>query len=108
LWQALALQRKGKVVTERQSDTGQWACEAYGTDGLAVGALCFYAAQHKRNCISYIVCATRLAAEREQLYARMVELAANGMSDYAEMLKDISGPEELLRADSSSTSKLRP
>jgi hypothetical protein len=55
-----------------------WPCEAYGAEGLEVGAVCFVGDVGRRVCGSAVECRVVLAGCREQLAARLQELAAGG------------------------------
>lgn len=75
-----------------------WPCEAYGTDGLTVGALCFFSPeQGARNCASVTVCHDRMVIERQRVFRLMNELAAHGDERFVELTLDVDGPDDILR-----------
>jgi hypothetical protein len=53
-----------------------WACEAYGPEAAAAGALCFVAEPGQRVCADPQECARTLAAERRRVFRRIQELSA--------------------------------
>lgn len=73
-----------------------WACEAYGPDGEAVGALCFVSDQDQRSCASPAACHVTMTAERQRLWQRLQLLAATGDDVARELLTDFTSPEQLL------------
>jgi hypothetical protein len=73
----------------------QWDCEAYGPGSDSFGALCFFAEQGKRACISESMCHLAMAGERVRAFTRLRELAA-GDQVWAEIAKDFTSPGQLL------------
>jgi len=73
-----------------------WACEAYGSDGLQFGALCFFGLPNQRKCRTLEWCEFNMANERVALWDRLTRLARQGDDLAIEVLKDIAGPEDLL------------
>lgn len=72
-------------------------CEAYGPDGREVGALCFFAGElHARVCISPAECHDAMAAERQRVFRRIRERAAEGDPDMAYLAEVFTSPEQLL------------
>lgn len=77
--------------------TGQWACEAYGPEGLEVGALCFLSPEPgKRVCGSRDECSQTMAAERGRVFRRINELAAGGDEAAGYLEQQFSRPGQLL------------
>lgn len=77
-----------------------WDCEAYGPDGAAVGALCFFAPElGERTCADEDECHTRMAVERQRVFQRINELAAEGNPDMVALAEDVTHPEQLLGGD---------
>jgi hypothetical protein len=58
--------------------TGDFDCEAYGPEGREHGALCFTAGQGQRACPSREDCHRVMAAERQRVFGRIHEMAAEG------------------------------
>ena len=75
-----------------------WACEAYGRSALQYGMLCFFAATDARTCATHAQCHAMMNMERERVWRRLHELAAAGDEDWADVLGDLDGPQDLLRA----------
>jgi hypothetical protein len=73
-----------------------WACEAYGDEGESFGALCFVAAAGERSCASLAECREVIAAERQRVFQRINELAANGDPDAAYLADEFPDPGKLL------------
>lgn len=73
-----------------------WDCDAYGPDQKAAGARCFFAGRGNRLCCTQDECRTRMAAERERLFARIHELAADGDPTWTYLAGEITRPEQLL------------
>lgn len=82
--------------------TNEWACDAYGPDGAAIGALCFRSpTTGVRVCESLAECTTFMATERRRVFRRVSELAAAG-DPVAEMLDaEFANPDEILGRDDS-------
>jgi hypothetical protein len=79
--------------------TATWPCEAYGTEGLEVGAACFLSPDlGGRVCDTAAQCSRVMGHERRHLYRRLNELAADDTADpvYREILEGITTPDELL------------
>ena len=74
-----------------------WACEAYGPDGAAVGALCFVSGEPgKRVCADLGECHRVMDAERRRLFQRIQELAASGDETAVYLAGEFTRPEQLL------------
>ena len=74
-----------------------WDCEAYGPDGTAVGALCFFASSvNHRTCASREECRTRMAEERKRVFRDMQHLAASGDPVYRHLAEEFTHPEQML------------
>jgi hypothetical protein len=77
-----------------------WPCEAYGPDGLAVGARCFVAGElGRRVCGSAADCAEVMGAERRRVFRRLQELAAAGDPVAVELAEAFGTPDGLLGGD---------
>jgi hypothetical protein len=77
-----------------------WACEAYGDDGLAVGALCFLTAESgARVCTSRAACSEAMAGERRRVFRAINERAATGDEVAAMLAEEFPGPDSLLNAE---------
>jgi len=80
--------------------TGQWDCGAYGPEGRAAGALCFVAGEPgTRACASPAACRQVLSAERQRMFSRISELAAQGDPDAACLAEAFPRPGMLLGGD---------
>lgn len=75
-----------------------WSCEAYGPEGIEVGALCFRAVSH-RVCGTAGECAGFMAGERQRVFRRINELAAAGDPDMAYLADQFLSPGEILGGD---------
>ena len=71
-------------------------CEAYGPEGLEIGALCFLAEPNERVCSTREECHTAMTAERQRVFRRIGELAAAGdpMGEY--LAGEFSSPDQIL------------
>lgn len=72
-----------------------WVCEAYGPGGIGIGALCFFAEQGERACDSQIMCHMAMTTERQRVFSRISELAAQGDPVWREIAADFTSPERL-------------
>ena len=77
-----------------------WDCDAYGPEGEAVGALCFFADSGRRDCATHDECAARMADERRRVYRAINELAAAGDPTMAHLADEFPTPDGLLGDDS--------
>lgn len=73
-----------------------WPCEAYGPDGLRVGAWCFFADEGQRECATSTTCQHRMAAERRQAFQRISARVAAGDAVAADLAAEFPSPETLL------------
>lgn len=74
-----------------------WDCEAYGPDGAAVGALCFFAGERgERICPDADACRLILRVERERVFAVIQMRAALGEPDFVYLAGVFTDPEQLL------------
>ena len=73
-----------------------WACTAYGPEGRAANALCFFAGSGKRTCASLAECREKMTAERRRVWQRIQDGAARGDPDMVYLAQEFSGPEQLL------------
>jgi len=76
-----------------------WDCEAYGPDGRAVDALCFFAEPGERSCGTQGECRTRLASERVRVFDRIRELADAGDPAAAYLAGEFTSPGQILGGD---------
>lgn len=78
-----------------------WDCEAYGSDPavIATGARCYFAEPHQRKCLDRTQCARAMAAERELVYGRITEMAANGDETGIYLAEQFDSPDQILNAD---------
>lgn len=74
----------------------QWPCEAYGQEGIKLGAWCFFAELHERLCENALECAGRMVAERGRVFDRMQELAAAGDPTGLYLAGEFDSPDQLL------------
>lgn len=82
----------------------QWACEAYGPEGIDIGALCFFAEQDQRACISRAMCSLSMNAERNRVHDRIRELAARGDPVGAYLAQEFTSPDQILNSSYASGS----
>jgi hypothetical protein len=74
-----------------------WDCEAYGPEAREVGALCFFSgAPGKRVCDGPPECAAAMAAERQRVFRRIREQAAQGDETMAYLEQEFTRPEQIL------------
>jgi hypothetical protein len=72
-------------------------CTAYGPEGRESGAVCFFGGElQERSCASLDECASRMAAERQRVFARIQELAADGDEVGVYLAGEFTSPEDLL------------
>ncbi len=77
--------------------SGGWDCEAYGPDGREAGALCFFASELGiRVCDSQERCHRAMLAERQRVFRRISERAAQGDPDMAYLAEVFTGPSQIL------------
>jgi len=73
-----------------------WDCDAYGPEGRAVGALCFFAGSGGRTCASLEECRSKMTAERRWVWQQIQDGAARGDPDMVFLAGEFTGPEQLL------------
>lgn len=73
-----------------------WDCEAYGSEGTAIGVLCFFSDHGERTCADQDECHRAMAAERQRVFRRMNELAAAGDEAGTLLSEEITHPEQML------------
>lgn len=74
-----------------------WPCEAYGPEAMKYGAYCFVAAQlHERVCTTKEECHRLVVSERQRVYRRIQELAADGDPVMTELAEQFPDPNTLL------------
>jgi hypothetical protein len=74
----------------------RWDCEAYGPEGIDVGALCFLAEQGERACVSRVMCRLVVTGERQRMFSRIQELAAQGDETGTYLAGEFTSPDQLL------------
>jgi hypothetical protein len=73
-----------------------WPCEAYGTKGLEIGALCFIAPDPgSRECQSAEICREIMKTERQRVFDRIQQGARNGIAEYVFMAQRFTSPDQL-------------
>lgn len=75
-----------------------WPCDAYGEEGIEVGAMCFVTGAYDRTCMTQLECRVTMQQCRRLLFQRILDLAAEG-DETAIYLRDyFHSPDELLNA----------
>lgn len=74
----------------------EWPCEAYGTKGLEIGALCFVGREGFRGCPSAAKCHEVMTEERQRVFNRIHRLAAAGIEDFVYLAQMFTSPDQLL------------
>ncbi len=75
----------------------QFDCEAYGPEGVSFGAVCFIAGElGARVCASLAECHQVMTAERQRVFRRIQERAAEGDPDMTYLATVFTSPEQLL------------
>lgn len=75
---------------------------AYGHEGRAVGALCFFAESGQRDCASLHECRRRMTAERQRVFRRINEMAAHGDKLGEHLASEFSHPAQVLDGETES------
>lgn len=79
------------------TDAQPWHCEAYGPEGVEVGAVCFRSGNlHKRVCATAGECHTYMAMERERVFQRIRAGAASGDETMQFLAEQFTSPDQLL------------
>lgn len=79
------------------SDPEPWPCEAYGPEGAEFGAICFISGETgTRTCGSPGECRSLMQAERQRVFRRISELAAEGSETAAFLEGEFSSPAQIL------------
>lgn len=73
-----------------------WTCPAYGSEGVTVGALCFFSRLYERSCLDVATCHRSLQVERTRIFDRLQHLAAAGDRDLAAVVAAFESPDQLL------------
>jgi len=77
--------------------TVSWFCGAYGSEGIAFGADCFFPTRDgKRTCGSMSACAGNLEAERIRLFNYIHTRAAEGDPVALAIAPEFPSPDDLL------------
>ncbi|WP_433574175.1 hypothetical protein [Nocardia brasiliensis] len=82
-------------MTDQIPPPDAWYCEAYGPE-LAEIATCFFAEARGHACTDAEECGRLMAAQRQQLLARINEMAAHGDETGAYLASQFTHPEQLL------------
>jgi hypothetical protein len=77
-----------------------WPCEAYGPDGLEIGAYCFVSDLRQRSCASAAECQRAMTFCRQQVHQRINELAASGDTTAAYLADQFPTPDAIFGGDS--------
>lgn len=76
-----------------------WACEAYGEDGLRLGALCFFSSyEYHRGCKSLSQCKLNMYNERRRVWKLIQAKASEGDEMAGFLAAAFPTPEGLLNA----------
>ena len=78
------------------ADSTTWYCEAYGPELVVVGALCFIAEPGKRLCADADECHRVMTAQRQRVWQRVNELAAEGDAVGVDLAEAFPRPEQIL------------
>lgn len=74
-----------------------WDCDAYGPGARERGALCFLSgALNARVCDSQATCHEAMGGERQRVFRRISELAAEGDPTGAYLADVFASPDQLL------------
>lgn len=73
-----------------------WYCEAYGPEGIEVGAICFVGDAKGQKCASTDICREAMAQERQRVFMRINELAAEGSPTGVYLADVFTNPDQLL------------
>lgn len=74
-----------------------WDCEAYGPEGIRIGAMCFFGPEMgERECASVQICHLRMIVERQRIYERIQEMAAEGDPVGEYLAGEFTSPEQIL------------
>lgn len=77
-----------------------FTCAAYGEKGRNIGAVCFVSGElHKRACGSLEECEAAMTAERQRVFQRISELAAEGDPAAGFLEREFASPDQLLGGD---------
>lgn len=85
------------VAALRGTTADQWICPAYGPEGVAIGAVCFFSGElGGRSCVSEAMCRACLRVERKRIFQRIHELAEAGDDTGKYLAATITDPSQLL------------
>lgn len=80
-----------------QPAAGGWDCEAYGPEGVKVGALCFLSGElGERVCRTAAECSDQMGGERRRVFGVIQERAAAGDPDFEYLAQEFTSPDQLL------------
>lgn len=75
-----------------------WDCEAYGSKGREIGALCFFGRDGDRRCLTDAECRIVMRAERQRVWTIVQEKAAAGDPDFVYLAGQLTNPDQILHA----------
>jgi hypothetical protein len=75
--------------------SGEWFCEAYGPEGVEIGAVCFFGGVSNR-CGSEIECSYRMTGERLRIFDLIQAAAATGDDLMIYLAEQFTDPDQLL------------
>lgn len=79
------------------TEGGDWPCEAYGPEGVELGARCFFSPElGQRACASPEQCSALMATERVRVHGVIQQRAAEGDPDFRYLAECFERPEQLL------------
>lgn len=79
------------------TDANQWDCEAYGPEGTAAGALCFFSPElGDRVCETAAECSGRLVVERARVFDAIRAGADAGDPTMVMLAEEFTEPGQLL------------
>jgi hypothetical protein len=79
--------------------SADWDCEAYGSEGTKIGARCFRTGDlGRRVCHTQDECHHVMVGERQRIFRRINELAADGDETAAYLAAEFAKPADMLNA----------
>lgn len=76
--------------------TAAWDCDAYGPEGAAMGALCFFGGDGVRLCSDQQECRDNMTLQRQRIFNAIQAHAALGDPVAIFLAGEFSDPSELL------------
>jgi len=81
----------------RAVQPGGFICQAYGSEGIAFGAVCFFSRElGKRVCADQKECQQAMSVERPQVFRRINEGAAAGQPEMEYLAGEFTSPDQIL------------